>query len=449
MSFKLKQVAIGQIYLDPKNPRHDPIHNEPEIIAHLLSKGKVRNLAKDIAQRGGTSPLDRLAVVAHEKIPNAYTVVEGNRRICALKLLSDPEKAPTERERSFFRGLAENLNLPVALEVAEFKSHKDAATWMSLRHEGEQDGVGTVAWDADQKTRFSEGYGTRKNPNILARSLITYARDHNIITPEQASLLLTKTITTLTRFLSSPVFRKMLGLTDNKSLIINVPKEEFDVAIKRFLIDALSPETSPVHSRTDKKEREEYAERLRTEGEAPTTRGSDVLDLSETPKPNTGTEVQSQKRTNPRDNQAPDKRSSVIPKTFKATIRNPVLKRIYDELKRLPIQENFAFAGTYLIRAFLEQMTTQFLEKSGKGYSPGTELHKKILRMAEILKSDHGFTELSVKVLNTMGNDRHSRYSPETIGSFVHGHAIPTAENVIKLWDSLQEITEFVLKQLE
>ena len=64
----------------------------------LLGKEKVRKLAEDIATKG-ISPLDRLGVTAHPKVNDSYVAVEGNRRLCALKLLADPEKAPTELMR--------------------------------------------------------------------------------------------------------------------------------------------------------------------------------------------------------------------------------------------------------------------------------------------------------------------------------------------------------------
>lgn len=85
MAHIFKRVSLRRIYLDNSNPRHDPIENEPEIIQHLLEKENVKPLAKHIAQAAGTSPLERIAVIPHHKIPNAYIAAEGNRRVCAIK----------------------------------------------------------------------------------------------------------------------------------------------------------------------------------------------------------------------------------------------------------------------------------------------------------------------------------------------------------------------------
>src|SRR5688500_8905980 len=99
----IQPVDLARVYLDNVNPRHDPIDNEREIIAHLLAREYVKPLARDIAERGSLSPLERLAVIPHPSVRDAYISVEGNRRVCALKLLADPEKAPDESDRRYFR----------------------------------------------------------------------------------------------------------------------------------------------------------------------------------------------------------------------------------------------------------------------------------------------------------------------------------------------------------
>ena len=82
------QLDVSRLHLDSENPRHDPITDEPEIISRLYGREQVLVLAKNIA-RNGTSPLERMAVVEHPSMPGHFVVVEGNRRLCALKLLRD------------------------------------------------------------------------------------------------------------------------------------------------------------------------------------------------------------------------------------------------------------------------------------------------------------------------------------------------------------------------
>src|ERR1019366_7905122 len=142
MTYSIKEVDVSRIYLANNNPRHDPIENEPEIIQYLITHEKIKPLARHIANAGHTSPVERIAVIAHPKVKNAYITAEGNRRICALKLLADPDKADTEANKRYFRSLSLLMaNPPGKLDAVVFSNIQAARPWMSLRHEGEQGGV--------------------------------------------------------------------------------------------------------------------------------------------------------------------------------------------------------------------------------------------------------------------------------------------------------------------
>src|SRR4051794_5770659 len=88
-------VAVGRIFLALENPRHEPFETEAQVIDYLCEKEDVYPLARDIAKHG-LNPLERLALIELKKRqkgsgPANYYAAEGNRRICALKLLDDPE----------------------------------------------------------------------------------------------------------------------------------------------------------------------------------------------------------------------------------------------------------------------------------------------------------------------------------------------------------------------
>lgn len=442
MTYSFKEIDLQRIYLDNNNPRHDPIENESEIIHHLIAHEKIKTLARHIAKAGHTSPLERIAVVAHPKVKNAFIAAEGNRRVCAIKLLADPDKADTEANRKYFRALALEMESPPSkLEAVLFADVKSARPWISLRHEGEQDGVGTKRWDPLQTARFNAREGDTQNPNIQASLLMDYVRDQKLLSPEQIVAL---SITTLTRYLSNPVFRDTLGLLDNKTLTITVPVDEFNRAVVRFLTDALNPK-SGVNSRTDITDRKKYANKLRAEGVAPTTREltpRDAIAAART----TGKSSSQSVAPSQRNNRSPDDRRKVIPPKFAAHINDKILKRLYDELRGLDAEE-FPFAATYLLRAVIEQAATLFLKQKGKGKEQA-ELHSKLARVAEIL-AQGGMSDRQLKFLRTMSTDKDSRYSPDTMGHFVHGGAIPTHSHAIKTWDSIEPVIGEILKQLK
>lgn len=41
MAYKTQPIQLQHIYLDNTNPRHDPIDNEPELIAYLIAHEQV------------------------------------------------------------------------------------------------------------------------------------------------------------------------------------------------------------------------------------------------------------------------------------------------------------------------------------------------------------------------------------------------------------------------
>lgn len=328
MTFTEKEIHIKNIFLDIKNPRHDPIENEEDIIHYLITKENVKQLAKHISKIGQISPLEKIAVIPHSKINGAYIAVEGNRRVCAMKLLAHPNKADNDKNIAYFKRLAlDMIAIPSIVDVVVFNSPSEARPWISLRHEGEQDGIGTKAWNSSQKARFNaNGSSEEKNPNIQAYLLKTYVKDNQLIDLDDLEKL---SITTITRYLGTPAFRTALGLIDNKTLRVSVPKDEFEQVIKHFLLDMLYEKES-VNSRSHAAERVAYSESLRANNIAPSTRDLPIYDISTVKKPT----IQAKPLPQKFDNRSPDTRSFIIPKKYTAKINDPVLKRLYDELKK-------------------------------------------------------------------------------------------------------------------
>lgn len=437
----MPKVSLDNIYLDNKNPRHDPLENEREIIALLLKDEDVKPLARHIAM-AGLSPLELIALAPHATVAGAYIPAEGNRRMCVLKLLADPDRADTESNRKYFRTLANEMATPItSIQAIVFPDKKTARPWVSLRHEGRQGGVGTKDWDSKQKARFNLQADKPSNPNMQALLLLDYAGTQHLLTAEQLRKV---SITTLTRFLTNPVFRNALGLVSNRDLTISVPSAEFNHVVARFMLDSITP-SSGVSSRATGPERQEYANKLRSEGDAPRTRGQPPIDAaavvpaapsSSSPKP-----VATGKKRN---NRSRDNDKFVVPRNFKARIRNPILKRLYDELNELPA-DDFPFSAAFLTRAIIEQATTLYLRQ--KRATPPKELHMKLLALAELLQNE-GMRTNELKTLRTMGSSKDDRGSADTLGAFVHGGAIPTKVDCIKVWDGMQGVLSKVFSEL-
>jgi hypothetical protein len=437
MAYDSRVIPLHRIYLDNENPRHPLIETEVEIISTLFSGEKVKGLAEDIAEHG-VSPLDRIGVIPHPKVSGSFIAVEGNRRLCALKLLNDPEKAPTEPGRRAFRELKSKLDGAIKeIDVVVFPTREAARHWMRIRHEGELNGAGTKSWKAPQITRFNAG-GDKDNPNVLANELLAYALQRGIINQEEHDKA---KITTLTRFLNGPVFRHTLAITSHRQLETDAPQEEFDRGVERFLRDALTP-NSDVHSRTSKEDREKYAKRLTREGVAPQTRTSQPFRLH----PESGKMDAAKNAFTRSDNKNPDKRKHVIPPDFRCKIKNRVQKRIYDELKNIDAEEH-SFSSAYLLRAFIELTTREFCRKNNIATGKN-DLHVCIGKAADYLQQHCSIEARELKALRVMANKRDSGYSPESLGAAVHGGLIPTRTELNRYWDSMEDGLRLMLDRL-
>jgi len=440
----LKIVKLTEIYLDPENPRHNPIDTEPGIIAFLLKHEGVKALARDIAERKSLSPIDLIALAPHPKLSKGYIPAEGNRRICALKLLNDPERAPTESDKKYFRQLRTQIGKPITSFAARiFDSKDEARPWVSLRHEGERGGVGTKNWDSKQKSRFNMESDSPTNPNNQGVQLLDYAMEQGLITAEQRDSI---AVTTLTRYLSNPVVRDTFGLENSRDLTITVPPEEFNRVIKRFLNDAL--EQKDISSRTNVQQRRDYAAKIRADGDAPTTRGQPPTPAA-TAAAAAKADSKSGAASKTRNGKSRDNDVTVIPASFKAQIdrhKYATLKRLYDELRELDAK--FAFSAAFLLRALIEQACTNFLKERQKGVALPKELHHKIEKVEKELEKD-GVQDGDRKFLRVMSQSKDSSGSPDTLGHFIHGGSTPSKHDVFRTWDNISAAMIHIFNNLK
>ncbi len=107
--------------------------------------------------------------------------------------------------------------------------------------------------------------------------------------------------------------------------------------------------------------------------------------------------------------------------------------------------ERYSFAATYLLRAVFEQATTLFLSR--QGIAPPKEMHLKLAKACEKLTTQ-GYGGKGLPALRKMSSDVDSKYSPDTIGLFIHGGAVPTRINAIRAWDTFEPILSEMVRQL-
>src|SRR5450759_3298035 len=86
------EANLDELELDLNNPRFDGLNNQRDALEKIvLSQGsKLVNLAEDIVTEG-MSPAHRMLVMrAPGKGESSYIVMDGNRRLAALRVLANP-----------------------------------------------------------------------------------------------------------------------------------------------------------------------------------------------------------------------------------------------------------------------------------------------------------------------------------------------------------------------
>ncbi|OQY37014.1 MAG: hypothetical protein B6243_01775 [Anaerolineaceae bacterium 4572_5.2] len=153
---KLQFASINELYLDPLNPRVGRHKLGPgvsqEEILELVADWTLDELAYSYLENGGFWLHEALLVVKEELYGKTrLVVIEGNRRLAALKYLYDAHQGnPATRK---WKEISESAELPSKLftEIPYIlvKSRKKIQAFLGFRHV-----TGIKQWDADEKAYF-------------------------------------------------------------------------------------------------------------------------------------------------------------------------------------------------------------------------------------------------------------------------------------------------------
>ena len=141
-----KTLNIDQIEFDKQNPRLPTTvgTKERDIIKYLAAKTGIEDLMISIGENGF---FPGEAIVVTPAKDDKYTVLEGNRRLAALKLLRDPDLAGGRR--SITKVSEEAESKPPKIPAYIVKSRDDTLQYLGFRHIS-----GIQRWDPLAKARY-------------------------------------------------------------------------------------------------------------------------------------------------------------------------------------------------------------------------------------------------------------------------------------------------------
>ena len=201
---------------------------------------KLLNQAEDIVQFGIDPSSLPLVIPADDG--TKHVVVEGNRRIVALKLLHNHllahEVWSAARERRLKELSQQFKKAPISSAQCVVLPDREAADhWIQLRHRGEQNGRGIVAWDGLAIARYEQRRGGgRTRAALQAIDLVKQKAKLDQATLERLNNV---PVTTVQRLLNDPEVRKSLGVDVKKGeLQTTLSDQEVLKGLTRIVRDA-------------------------------------------------------------------------------------------------------------------------------------------------------------------------------------------------------------------
>ena len=146
--------GLADLQFDPENPRL-PVtvdgHNEQQVLQWMLGDDSLTELIGSIGEQD-YFPGEPVLVAPPDAGGHGppFLVVEGNRRLAAVKLLADPQLAPI-RSRAVESLVADARSRPTALPAIVFGSRDEILDYLGYRHV-----TGVKEWGPLAKARYLE-----------------------------------------------------------------------------------------------------------------------------------------------------------------------------------------------------------------------------------------------------------------------------------------------------
>jgi hypothetical protein len=433
------ELNLDELHLDLLNPRFDGLSSQRDALEKIVrSQGsKLVNLAEDIVA-SGMSPAHRLLVAKASGKGNAgYTVLDGNRRLAALRVLANPTvldgmTGVGDLTTQKLRKLAKEFDLDGVqpLDAYVCKNEAEARHWIEAIHTGENEGRGVVGWDGIATARYRG-----KNTSL---KVLEFVRAAGKLTTAELAELERFPITNLDRLLATPEVREMLGLTqESGDLLSDLPLAELLRALKKVVSD-LATGAVTVGKLKGKDDRLKYVKSL----------GNNLPDLSKrsgSPQPldRLATTAQARAHTTASGTSKSKSlldRKALIPSNAQAplNINDQKLQQMCKELRKMPL-ESYPISVAASFRVFLELSLDHYgTEKKLPGFNVDLPLKKKLEFVANGLQQA-GSNKRDLQAFRALANNPHAALSIDRLHGVIHSrYALPNASELRSGWAEVQ-----------
>jgi len=429
------------LLIDLKNPRIEPAATGQREALRALAQDQQERLAvlaEHIVEHGQFNPAELPIVMRSEEQPKRYTVLEGNRRLTALRALETPdlfkdalEPKVLERLRKLHVQYQRSPITQVFCIVA--KDRDEADPWIMIRHNGQNGGAGVVDWVPDQKAR----YGARSGRAVgLHTRVLNFLQEGGHLSSSERKQVPT---TTLERMLKSSAIRQVVGFDVEKGGALRFLVDERDAirALMQIINDLISGETKVQHVYT-KEQRIEYAQSFPAALKAQPAKTSGLGGNTAAPAQQPGA-APSVKR--PAAVRITPPRAKLIPSECFLRVKDSRVKSIEIELRGL-LLEDYPNAIAVLFRVFLELSVDYYRKHTLRRdqYAVKAHLADKLLDVVGDLETKGELTKWEANPVRTAAQ-KNSFFVPSVVmmHEVIHNlHQNPSPTDLRAQWDSLQ-----------
>jgi len=470
--WKARTVAVTTLRLDPENPRLATSVKRPtqqELIADLLEHEDVLDLVRDIA-RQGFFPNELLVAIRDGA---NIIVIEGNRRLAALKLLLNPDLAPPDFQKRV-RQHAERAHTVIdKVSVVVAPKRSSAVPLLIARHKGQA----VKGWTSIMQARFlqsrlDEGLTVdqiAEETGLDRGEVVRELRDaklYDVIRSLPLSAIAQQVVndprkfplTTLRRLIEYSSVQTLLGMkTDEQyGFVTTLHGERFQKILTRIVTDIATDDVTSRSHNTSAEVDAYIADIVRTIGKAGQAKGKptpadEFVDPSRvTPKPT--------RRRKPKAKvQKPNR--GIIPKGFRVDIEDERIVAIVTELKSLALV-SYPNASAITFRSLLDMAISKYLHDSGATQTIKAKLSAKNPKPADWVPTlaqglNHFLNTPTIplgpearKALQKFLSDTTQSLTLDSLNWFTHIRYVPpTSEQLRSFWTMLTPLFEMTLQK--
>ncbi|MFA5047873.1 MAG: ParB/Srx family N-terminal domain-containing protein [Patescibacteria group bacterium] len=440
-----QKVALTNLFLDPENIRLDiEVKSSQEaLINDLFANENAMQVLESIAVNGFFP--DEIPVVIKED--KKFIVIDGNRRVAALKALSRPEIVPSKETN--IKTLLKSSVIPIKnVEVVVAPDKNSVRHFLASKHTQNT----RRAWRPLRQAYFYKAELDRGKsvqdlrndyPTVDIGKFLRMINVHKIAKSiKYDSDQLTKKVhnertfpvSTLERLYEDKHVRDFLGFDFNGDgdVQIKIGKNEFEKGFKRIVQDVVE---KVVDSRAlnNEKNRKEYLVNFSASDIPNKTKTSKVLTSKDF------TEVLPA---------LTKKRTKLAPKDILFALQSPGVRRMLIELQGID-HHKFPNAAHDLLRSFLECSLKVYFDQSGNKLKPAKGNYVYLNDALNAFKKEMDAiknTELSQVTQRIISDTTMQSYSAQFLNATNHNPSVFAVSNDVEnAWDTMEKLFRYIL----